>query len=152
MGKGSHVCSSLLNNIFAHNLSYSSGSHWHPKGVLALFLCSCRRQDVLSTLYRWKEIPGHETRDQCVSPPGEKTWALQFQSSSKNGKIYTDNLFTGVPAPPESEFGMIVLHQVMKLILLFPIGQEWLWIPSYVVHDLKSTSIHWNLSLFSRAE
>lgn len=152
MWKGSHVCSSLLNSIFAHNLSNSSGSHWHPKGVLAPFLCSCRRQDVLSTLYHRKEIPAHETRDQCVSPPGEKTWALEFQSSSKNGKIYTENLFTEVPAsltkwvwldcsPPSYEIDSTVPHRAG--VTLEPQLHS-LW--------LEERRSHRNLSLLSRAE
>lgn len=72
-GKVSHVCFSLLKSVFAHNQSNRSGSHWYLNGILALFLCSCRKQDVPSTLYHCKEISVHETRDQCVSAPREKT-------------------------------------------------------------------------------
>lgn len=125
---------------------------WKSLYWLALFLCSCRRQAVPSTLYQWKEIPVHETWGQCVSPLGEKIWALELQSTGKKGKIYSDNLFPQVPAPPEREFGWIALLQVVNLILLFPREQEWLWSLSYILWDLKSTRIHWNLSFHSKAE
>lgn len=100
MGKGSNLCSSLLTSTFAHVSQTAL-----EVTVLALFLCSCRRQDVPSTLYQCKEIPAHETWGQYVSPLGEKIWALELQSAGKKGKIYSDNLFPQVPAPPESEFG-----------------------------------------------
>lgn len=50
-GVVNHMCSSFLNSTSIQNLCNSSESHWHLKGVLALFLCSCGRQDVLSTFY-----------------------------------------------------------------------------------------------------